>query len=166
MTLQEALFPEESCQRLRDGDGICGSTAGPQLSTLKSIFENPVIVIYLGDFSTHHSCSDFKDRATLHAATARNDGGTGRVRWICIGKRRRLLSFPDSQQLEAPARLYDAQPPDTRPEGPNHLATRSRHWLLIRRRRISSRSHPFVRAHSQKRHSLSKDNAEKPPDGY
>ena len=74
MTLQEALFPEESCQRLRDGDGICGSTAGPQLSTLKSIFENPVIVIYLGDFSTHRSCSDFKDRFTYHAATARNDG--------------------------------------------------------------------------------------------
>ena len=71
-----------------------GSAAKPP--DLKSIFENPVIVIYLGDFSTHRSCSDFKDRATLHAATARNDGGTGRVRWICIGKRRRLLSFPDS----------------------------------------------------------------------
>ena len=39
-----------------------GSAAKPP--DLKSIFENPVIVIYLGDFSTHRSCSDFTDRFT------------------------------------------------------------------------------------------------------
>ena len=48
-----------------------GSAAKPP--DLKSIFENPVIVIYLGDFSTHRSCSDFKDRFFQHASTARND---------------------------------------------------------------------------------------------
>ena len=30
-----------------------------QFSILNSVFENSVIVIYLGDFSTHRSCSDF-----------------------------------------------------------------------------------------------------------
>ena len=39
-----------------------GSAAKPP--DLKSIFETPVIVIYLGDFSTHRSCSDFTDRFT------------------------------------------------------------------------------------------------------
>ena len=43
----------------REWGCICGEAAGPQLSYLTSIFENPVIVIYQKDLSTHRSCSDF-----------------------------------------------------------------------------------------------------------
>ena len=62
----------------RENDSARGSFLGKELPTglrlaegsaakppdLNSIFENPVIVIYLGDFSTHRCCSDFTDRFT------------------------------------------------------------------------------------------------------
>ncbi|XOQ32971.1 MAG: hypothetical protein ACFWUL_10580 [Dialister sp.] len=49
--------------------------------TPNDFFENPVIVIYQGDFSTPRSCSDSYMESVITALTsARNDEG-GRVSW-------------------------------------------------------------------------------------
>ena len=70
------------CQIIAPASPPIHPAAGPQL-----FFENPVIVINLRDLSTPRSCSDFADRVTRHANTARDDD----IRQVSDGVAAQLL---------------------------------------------------------------------------